>query len=715
MSFSVLLSVYSKENPFFLNEALSSIWDQQTLKPGQIVLVKDGPLTEELDNCINIWKQILGEILSIVELPENVGLGVALNEGLKQCKYELIARMDTDDISLPKRFEKQVSFMEENPGIAASSAILEEWDVKFEKYIGIRALPLKPQELEKFAKYRSPLSHPVAIFRKSIILELDGYPAFRRAQDYPLWSVLLVNGYKLANLPDILYKQRAGNTLLKRRGLSHFKNELKIFNFQHKIGFLNIYEFLRNILIRLIIRMVPNFIKRFFYKYRNIRKYQFLIVFVDIILLLLAVSLSVWLRYLEFPSEHRLIRLYPQFIPIIAAWIACFYFAGFYSLEIPRMGYRLLSNLSIIAIICTVLSFGYFYLNIEFKRGPRTILIIYSFNVTILILLWRLFLNKIAVKYTARINVGFVGINDAVINLLQDRKYNTRMKYNMVFLYDENHTQADEYSNVPIIKEAPVFIDAIKKNNVQIIAFAEEKKLSKSMQNVLFELIKYNVKMINIPEFYEVFTRRLPLDAINEMKLLGNYNMQLKRIYSIFKRMIDFLMAFALCILSLPLWPFIILLIKLECPGNVLLKQECSGYLGKPFMRLKFRTFKKIDDGNSTTRTGSFLRKAHLDKLPQFLNIIKSDMSFIGPRPERTELILEFEKEVPFYRQRLLVKPGISGWDQVSGEYHSPSAEDTYKKLQYDLYYIKNMSFFLDVSIFLKTLVTLFIPKSAGS
>jgi len=93
--------------------------------------------------------------------------------------------------------------------------------------------------------------------------------------------------------------------------------------------------------------------------------------------------------------------------------------------------------------------------------------------------------------------------------------------------------------------------------------------------------------------------------------------------------------------------------------------------------------------------------------LPQFLNIIKSEMSFIGPRPERPELIQKLEAEVPFYRQRLLVKPGLSGWDQVSGEYHSPSREDTYKKLQYDLYYIKNMSLFLDVSIFFKTLVTI--------
>ena len=109
-NFSVLMSVYADENPQYLDEALCSIWDQQTLKPGQIVLVKDGPLTNELDNCINTWKQKLGDVLTPVELPKNVGLGSALNKGLEQCRYELVARMDSDDVSAPERFEKQINY-----------------------------------------------------------------------------------------------------------------------------------------------------------------------------------------------------------------------------------------------------------------------------------------------------------------------------------------------------------------------------------------------------------------------------------------------------------------------------------------------------------------------------------------------------------------------------------------------------------------------------
>ncbi|GHV72345.1 hypothetical protein AGMMS49928_29020 [Spirochaetia bacterium] len=126
MKFSVLLSVYKNEKPEYLNRALVSIWDDQTLKPDQIVLVEDGQLTSELDKVIDEWQQRLSDIFTVVNLPENVGLGAALNEGLKYCKHDLVARMDTDDVSLPDRFEKQIAFMNNNPQIAVSSAFIEE-------------------------------------------------------------------------------------------------------------------------------------------------------------------------------------------------------------------------------------------------------------------------------------------------------------------------------------------------------------------------------------------------------------------------------------------------------------------------------------------------------------------------------------------------------------------------------------------------------------
>lgn len=265
--FSVLLSVYKGEDPVFLDHALVSIYDVQKLKPSQVVLVKDGFLTPELDDVVSTWEKKLVDVLTIVPLERNVGLGPALNEGLKYCKHELVARMDTDDVALPDRFAKQVEFMQANPDIVASSAILEEWDSGLQKKQGVRHLPLEPDAVLKFAKRRSPLSHPVAIFRKKIVLDYGGYPPLRKAQDYALWSLLLSKGYKLANLPDVLLKMRTGNEMLGRRGWDYFKQEYRLLKYQREIGFLSYSGFVVNVLLKGGLRVAPDFVKRWAYRF----------------------------------------------------------------------------------------------------------------------------------------------------------------------------------------------------------------------------------------------------------------------------------------------------------------------------------------------------------------------------------------------------------------------------------------------------------------
>lgn len=265
-SFSVLLSVYYKEEPQFLNEALKSIWTNQTVKPAQIILIKDGPLTSDLDAVIAGWKEKLDDVLTLVPLEKNVGLAAALNEGLKYCQHELVARMDTDDVAMPTRFEKQIAFMQQNPEIAASSAQIEEWNTELTQKLDQRNLPTEPEAVTRFAKRRSPLSHPVSIFRKSAVLAVGGYPPLRKAQDCALWALLLVNGYKLANLPDMLLKMRTGNELLNRRGRSYFKQELQLLKFQKDIGFLSSFDYFTNATLRGALRLSPNFIKNIVYR-----------------------------------------------------------------------------------------------------------------------------------------------------------------------------------------------------------------------------------------------------------------------------------------------------------------------------------------------------------------------------------------------------------------------------------------------------------------
>ncbi|WP_198650483.1 glycosyltransferase [Saccharospirillum mangrovi] len=264
--FSVLMSVYQSESPSFLDEAIRSVWDDQTQKPSQIVIVKDGPLTRELDSVIGGWSERLGDILTLVSLKENKGLGAALNAGMEKCSYDLVARMDTDDRAVPDRFELQYAFMKQSPEIAASSGLVEEWDESFERRISVRKLPTESSELFEYAKRRCPLSHPAVMFRKSVVQGVGGYPELRKAQDYALWSMLLVNSYSIANIDACLVKMRAGRGMMQRRGSQYLLAEFRLLRFQRRIGFIGFSLFMFNFLVRSALRLSPNTFKAWMYR-----------------------------------------------------------------------------------------------------------------------------------------------------------------------------------------------------------------------------------------------------------------------------------------------------------------------------------------------------------------------------------------------------------------------------------------------------------------
>lgn len=266
-NFSVLIPVYINDNPEYLQQALFSIWDEQTLKPSQIVVVQDGPLTQELLGIIGNWKERLGSVITLVSLEINSGLGVALNEGLRYCHYDIVARMDADDVALPERFETQIRFLEKHKNIDVLSAFVEEYDEDLAVLQSIRRLPLDHYSISEFARRRNPISHPVAVFRKESVLKVGGYPLFRKSQDYALWSKMLISGCQMANLGSVLLRMRLGKGLQQRRGWSYFKEELKILRFQLKIGFISRTQFLSNLFLRSVVRLSPSPIKSMLYKF----------------------------------------------------------------------------------------------------------------------------------------------------------------------------------------------------------------------------------------------------------------------------------------------------------------------------------------------------------------------------------------------------------------------------------------------------------------
>jgi glycosyltransferase involved in cell wall biosynthesis len=260
------MSVYEKEAPAFFNLAMQSIWDEQTLKPDEIVLVKDGSLGTELNKAVKSWQEKLSDTLKVIALPQNVGLGDALNEGLKHCTFEWVARMDTDDISHPKRFEKQISFLESHSDIDVVGSWIGEFENDRNKIYTSRNLPCTHQEIVKFAKKRTPLNHMTVIFRKSAVLQAGSYNGFRFLQDYCLWVCMIQCGAKFANLPEQLVSVRGGRMMAQRRGGMYYAiDEYKMQKYFLKIGFLNYAEFLRNEFIRFSVRIIPSRLRAIVY------------------------------------------------------------------------------------------------------------------------------------------------------------------------------------------------------------------------------------------------------------------------------------------------------------------------------------------------------------------------------------------------------------------------------------------------------------------
>lgn len=264
--FSVLISIYYKEKSEYFNRAMQSIWDEQTVKPNELVLVQDGKLTDALHSVITEWKNKLGDALKIIPLEENVGLGDALNVGIKHCRHELIARMDTDDIALADRFEKQLKIFE-NHDIDISSSWVSEFEDDENIIASHRKLPETHIEIVKYAKMRNPMNHPAVMYKKSVVEQAGGYQKMMWFEDYYLWARMILKGAKFYNIQEPLVNMRAGYGQLERRGgYKYAVAEVKFLMTLKQMGFLNTMEFIRNVSVRFVARILPKTFLKMIYK-----------------------------------------------------------------------------------------------------------------------------------------------------------------------------------------------------------------------------------------------------------------------------------------------------------------------------------------------------------------------------------------------------------------------------------------------------------------
>ena len=269
MKFSVLISVYKNDNPVFFREALESISTSQTVKPAQIVIVIDGPVPEEIHNIINDSIQKENEIdFTVVPLEINKGLATALNVGIDHCKYEWVARMDSDDISLPDRFMKQVEYIEQNPETDIVGGAISEFqnkpgDIHSERHVG-----LDQQAIEKMAKSRTPMNHVSVMYKKQAVVNAGKYAEdFGKLEDYKLWVDMIVNGAHMSNIDDVLVYVRTGNGFIARRSNKREITDWDMLqSYLLKGGIINKHIALKNKLyIRCFIYM-PGWMKEIAYK-----------------------------------------------------------------------------------------------------------------------------------------------------------------------------------------------------------------------------------------------------------------------------------------------------------------------------------------------------------------------------------------------------------------------------------------------------------------
>lgn len=265
-NYSVLMSVYKNEKADFLRSAINSIFEQ-TVLTNDFVIVCDGPLSEELDAVISEAQDAHKDVLHIIRLEKNMGLGRALNIGIKECKNELVARMDSDDISRPDRCEKQISVFNENAEISVCSGTVEEFAFFTDNIEAKRVLPENNGDIVEFSRKRNPFNHPCVMYKKSAVEAAGSYQDFYLLEDYYLWIRMLQKGYKGYNLQEPLLWMRAGSDMYKRRaGWKYAKSQKALFRYMKDSGFIGGLQYMKSVAVRTASSLTPNWLREFMFK-----------------------------------------------------------------------------------------------------------------------------------------------------------------------------------------------------------------------------------------------------------------------------------------------------------------------------------------------------------------------------------------------------------------------------------------------------------------
>lgn len=442
-----------------------------------------------------------------------------------------------------------------------------------------------------------------------------------------------------------------------------------------------------------------------------VRRREYVVLLIgDVAVFAVSLWVTLFLRYWEVPSsELFLVHLVP-FLLLFVAWIGVFFFAGLYGKYTRLFRGRLPTTIFYAQIINVLIAALFFFLIPAFGLAPKTILVLYLLVSSTLVYAWRVpvFSHLPYLLRGRRLKGVLIASGPDSKMLAQEVASDRRYPFIFVHVIDTTKTPSHE-----VIQQT---LRLAAEDDMAFLVVDFSDKAFEAARPIIYNAAfhKERFAIIDVVELHQEVFDRVPLSLITYEWMLSSMNAS--RMYGLLKRVLDIVGALVLGIISLPLYPFVALAVKLEDGRAVFISQERVGRYQKPIRVIKFRSMTGNDRGEygpngktklSVTRVGNFLRRSRIDELPQLWAVLKGDLSLVGPRPEFPALSREYSAKIPYYNARHLITPGLTGWAQIRHHlhpHHAADIQETKMKLSYDLYYLKHRSLFLDVFIALQTI-----------
>ncbi|HEY4484599.1 MAG TPA: sugar transferase [Candidatus Paceibacterota bacterium] len=440
---------------------------------------------------------------------------------------------------------------------------------------------------------------------------------------------------------------------------------------------------------------------------------KFVLILGDILILYLALWVTLFFRYGERMQEQLSFHLLP-FSILFIIWLFIFYTANLYEIFYLKNVAEFYGIFFRTVVVNAVIGIAFFYLLPLWGIAPRRNLFLFLLVFSLTDFLFRILFNRTIASQRFKNHMLIVGLNEQSAQLAKFLKDNPQIGYQLECILDTSRGfDSNEFSELEIIRDINQLKNRVEERTINTIIVSPEAYKIPRMIEVLYQLLRKKINFYPLSGFYEKIAHKILLDNLDQLWFLENFSEGGRKMYESGKRVMDIFFSLLFGVFAIILSPLIALAIKLNSKGPTLFKQTRVGQLGKKFEIIKFRTMivnaeEKTgavwaqENDPRITRVGRFLRRTRLDELPQLWNILKGEMSFVGPRAERPEFHEQLKTSVPFYEERYLIKPGLTGWAQTQYRYGA-SIKDAAEKLQYDLFYIKHRSFMLDFSIVLKT------------